>query len=493
MPTPPYFFGNKPFGVTTLSLSKDKPSYQDWLEDQKQQNLFTVEVLDNDTTGSIVFATSKEDAIAFSSKLKNEGVQKEYLFVTDRPLSQKKWISSPSSAQTQTTNTEFELLNSFKSFSLIAARTQGDSTHIRQLAMENSIPILGDTSYRGTSFPCFFLHCLKTTCPSLEINHTAIPPYPLEHLETLEDPLLCTWLQSVDRRRRLYPELFAKSLRLIHDEGTPLRIDGFDKHAVAGWWAETPPTEKEMSTLHKLFEILKIPEWVLLHYSGQRKEDSLIFDNITNDSWLGNENTLKFEMRKNTGLSCGLFLDQRDNRNWVFKNSDSKTVLNLFAYTGGFSVASALGGAHEVTTVDLHKNYLEWSKTNFLHNSISLDPHFFYAMDSLEFLKYAQRKEKFYDIIICDPPSFSRNKKGDVFRVDKDFNVLIKACLDILNPRGTLVFCTNYEKWSSKEWTVKIQKIFGSEGIEITSKISHQWDFETSYHRHMKTFFLKKK
>ena len=126
--------------------------------------------------------------------------------------------------------------------------------------------------------------------------------------------------------------------------------------------------------------------------------------------WVGSEHGLKFVFKSNQGWSPGLFLDQRANRNWVHQNSAGKTVLNLFCYTGGFSVAAAKGGAERVESVDTSAATLNWSKENFAANDIDVSQHGFFKSDAREFLKIAKKKERQFDTIICDPPSFARSK-----------------------------------------------------------------------------------
>lgn len=499
LPSDDYIFGNKPSGITTHQSASDKPGYQEWLEHCLEQKLFTVHRLDKETSGAIFFALHAEAAKTLSLAFLEQRVKKEYLFITDRPLPQSEWthrslMKSKSGAHEIPSETHFRLIKQWKHYSLVQAQPKTGKTHqIRIHAMKSNIPLLGDTTYKGTTFPTFFLHCHKLSIADLSIEHLSEPPYIFNHIEVLENPLLCMWLNSIDRRLRLYPELHYKTLRWIHDEGTPLRLDKFLDVTVAGWWRNSKPTIDELTALEKLFSINDISNWLLLHYSGQRTQDQVLIDHCPHESWIAFEGPLQFLMRKDSGLSCGLFLDQRDNRNWVLKNSKNKKVLNLFAYTGGFSVAAAVGAATHVTTVDLSKTYTQWCKENFSLNNLQPETHSFYSMDSFEFLNYADRKNLQYDLIICDPPSFSRSKNGRIFRIDKDFPQLITSCLKVLAPKGTLIFCTNYEKWTSTEWLHEINASLPSENIKMTYKTPFNWDFEMGPQTHMKTFFLEKK
>ncbi len=161
-------------------------------------------------------------------------------------------------------------------------------------------------------------------------------------------------------------------------------------------------------------------------------------------------------------LDTGLFLDHRPLRNIIYKDSKNKKVLNLFAYTGSISVAAAMGGAH-VTTVDMSNTYLNWAKDNFRLNHIQFSSHSFVKANTFDFLRSDQDK---YDIIICDPPSFSNSKSMDgTFDVGRDHAGLILMCMNRLKDDGILYFSNNLrsfrmdkeilEKYKVKDITLK--------------------------------------
>lgn len=160
------------------------------------------------------------------------------------------------------------------------------------------------------------------------------------------------------------------------------------------------------------------------------------------------ENGIRFEIQPFSGYSTGLFLDQRHNRQFLSKEGKSKSVLNLFAYTCGFSTACAVSGA-STTSVDLSKKYLEWGKRNFELNQVKTEGHQFIADDCFSFLKKAEKKGLLYDIVIVDPPSFSRTKSGGVFSIRKDLEKLLKCVIPRLAPRGILFFSSNLSDWDS--------------------------------------------
>ena len=144
-------------------------------------------------------------------------------------------------------------------------------------------------------------------------------------------------------------------------------------------------------------------------------------------------------------LDTGLFMDHRPMRQVIFKEARGKKFLNLFSYTGAFSVMAALGGATHVTSVDLSSTYQEWARKNFEHNKLSLKEHNFIVQSALEYLEKSVNK---FDLIFLDPPTFSNSKSmTEDFEVEKDQVFLVKNCLRLLNPNGVLYFSNNKRKF----------------------------------------------
>jgi 23S rRNA G2069 N7-methylase RlmK/C1962 C5-methylase RlmI len=156
------------------------------------------------------------------------------------------------------------------------------------------------------------------------------------------------------------------------------------------------------------------------------------------------ENSLKFELNLSDYLDVGIFLDHRKSRKLTQQFTKNKSLLNLFAYTGSFSLYAYQAGATHTTSVDLNKNYLTWIERNFQHNTFkkrSTDK--FIYEDCFKFLSSHHYKEK-YDVIICDPPTFSNSKKmKQTLSINTDYIDLIKLCTKKLNQNGIIVFSTN--------------------------------------------------
>ncbi|MES2657286.1 MAG: class I SAM-dependent methyltransferase [Verrucomicrobiota bacterium] len=155
------------------------------------------------------------------------------------------------------------------------------------------------------------------------------------------------------------------------------------------------------------------------------------------------ENGVASEISFQSGYSQGIFLDQRDNRAEVRKRmAPGLRLLNTFAYTGAFSVAAGMAGA-ETTTLDLSQPYLDWAKRNFSHNQLDPTAHHFCKGDTFHWLRRFAKQGRTFDGIILDPPTFSRDEKGKVFRVEENFGELAALAADILAPDGWLLCSTN--------------------------------------------------
>ncbi|MEK7528247.1 MAG: class I SAM-dependent methyltransferase, partial [Patescibacteria group bacterium] len=156
-----------------------------------------------------------------------------------------------------------------------------------------------------------------------------------------------------------------------------------------------------------------------------------------------NEYGNKFLINLSDYLDTGLFLDHRETRKWISEQSRGKVVLNTFAYTGSFSIYAAHGGAEKTYSVDLSRTYTEWTRKNLELNDMPSEKNWTYKMDTFEFFRYAKRKKLVFDIIIIDPPTFSRNK-GTAFSVQNDHPRLINEALELLTSDGFIVFSNNY-------------------------------------------------
>lgn len=160
------------------------------------------------------------------------------------------------------------------------------------------------------------------------------------------------------------------------------------------------------------------------------------------------ENGLNFIINLTDYLDTGLFLDHRITRNMVREEARGKRVLNLFCYTGSFSTYAAHGGAASVTSVDMSKTYINWAKRNMQFNKLyHADKHEFIQADVMELINDLPKDT--FDIIVCDPPTFSNSKRmADTFDVQRDHVLLLKKLLKATTEEGKIYFSNNYRGFS---------------------------------------------
>ncbi len=162
------------------------------------------------------------------------------------------------------------------------------------------------------------------------------------------------------------------------------------------------------------------------------------------------EGGLLFRINLSDYLDTGLFLDHRNTREMVREEARGKKVLNLFCYTGAFSVYAAAGGAAAVDSVDLSHTYLSRACENFRLNGFSPEQGSlwsFICTDTMEFLRQAGAAGRRWDRIILDPPTFSNSHKTEsVLDINRDWPELTAQCLKALAPGGVLYFSSNSRK-----------------------------------------------
>ncbi len=193
--------------------------------------------------------------------------------------------------------------------------------------------------------------------------------------------------------------------------------------------------------------------------------------------WLGSatadrvdavENGIRFRIRPYDGFAVGLFLDQRANRKWLRGQADGKRVLNLFAYTCGFSVAAACGGAAETLSVDVSKKYLEWGRDNFAANNLTLDGHRFIVEDALHFLERIVRRGERFELVVLDPPTFGRSKaRGTVFALRDDLDRLVHLGVGATEEGGHLLLAVNHHGTGRKQLETALQRAGASAGRSV--------------------------
>ena len=164
------------------------------------------------------------------------------------------------------------------------------------------------------------------------------------------------------------------------------------------------------------------------------------------------ENGRKFWVNLDKYLDTGLFLDHRNTRKKVGDTAAGKRFLNLFSYTGSFTVYAATGGAVSSETVDLSNTYLDWARRNFELNGIDLAKHQIIRADVFQYLQTAFEAGKQFDLIVMDPPSFSNSKKmSDTLDIQRDHARLIQGAMKLLAPNGLMYFSNNLRSFALDE------------------------------------------
>ena len=527
---------NKPAGVNTHAPSPFAgEGIYDWLRNRESRwaALAILHRLDKETSGVMVFGKTPLANRSLTEQFTAREVCKKYLLLTDRAVKREsftvasdirrvgeRYASGPGGESAETCfhvaasrGSAAEHVNKTPrrspetpprtDLTLIVAEPHTGRTHqIRVHAAESGFPILGDTLYGGTAAERVHLHAAE-----IRFKHPATGD---ECAFTAKADF------STDRRTPLIDLKETNALRLLHGAS-----DGWP-----GWYVEQlgdyllsqseyPLTTAQTVKLEAMLRAssLRGAYHKLLNRQVRRSATAeaspqLMAGRPAPERFEIRENGVRYELSFAEGYSMGLFLDQRDNRRRFLtrhiaagfrpispQTPDAKPeLLNCFAYTCGFSVCAALGGMR-TTSLDLSKKYLEWGKRNFALNGLDPANHDFIYGDTFDWLRRLARKQRSFDVIVLDPPTFSQSKESGVFRADKDFGQLVKAALPVLRPGGVLLASTNAAGWPPEDFIAKVQAAAQASGRKITQEhfVPQPMDFPISRAEpaYLKTFWLR--
>jgi 23S rRNA (cytosine1962-C5)-methyltransferase len=244
-------------------------------------------------------------------------------------------------------------------------------------------------------------------------------------------------LAAIEKRRTIDREK-TNALRLVDRQGDGLPdlvIDDFAGRWLVQTLSKTRPLiERDLGFQSLYWKPLVKNAIAVPHYLGG--------ESITGPFTIL-ESGMLFEIDFHAGISPGIFLDQRINREKLRSVAKGKKILNTFSYTCAFGVAAATGGASS-TNVDLSRRYLDWGKRNYQLNQISAEDHEFLVGDVFEWLRRFRKQGRKFDLVILDPPTFSRNRKSNVFRVQHDYGHLVELASECLYREGVILCCTNF-------------------------------------------------
>ena len=287
--------------------------------------------------------------------------------------------------------------------------------------------------------------------------------------------------QAKEKRKAYYQDELTTAFRLFNQEGDGfggLTVDLYGDYAVFSWYnSYVYQIRKVISEAFRQVFPEVLGTYEKIRFKGLDYESAHVYGQEAPDFFTVLENGVLYQVFMNDGLMTGIFLDQHEVRGSLVDGlAMGKSLLNMFSYTAAFSVAAAMGGASQTTSVDLAKRSRELSQAHFQANGISTDDHRFIVMDVFEYFKYAKRKGLTYDVIVLDPPSFARNKK-QTFSVAKDYHKLISQSLEILNLDGIIIASTNAANVSRQKFTEQIDKGFAGRSYQILNKYGLPADF----------------
>jgi 23S rRNA (cytosine1962-C5)-methyltransferase len=457
---------NKPYNTRTHQVSDGQYGFVDYLTEKLEKSLFVAHRLDKGTSGIMLFAKSKAAAASLAELFEKQQVRKTYYFLTDKACTETSFkVDSHIDKQhniflniankAPNSETEMTFISPLGKYFLWAAFPKTSQPHqIRLHAQKARIPILGDNEHGGSKFFRLALHAQKIEFTFKTIDHSFEAELPPLFTEVADSDMQILFAENYYKRHQLYSFLAGESYRLLHHESTEIRADVFADRLWVYDYTRNGVSEDDKAAIKKFTESKNlIPIYRHMLNRGQGVsglENETLTEETPETEWIAQEEMIRYKLKTNAGFSPGLFLDQRENRHWVLRHSNELEVLNLFCYTSGFSVNSAVGNAKKVTSVDVSPRFLDWSQENFSLNLIELAQHEFVEQDAILFLRGSIKVERKWDLITCDPPSFARSNDS-IWKLEEDLPLLAKLMVDCLKPDGKILFTCNLENITRSE------------------------------------------
>ncbi|MDC7710149.1 class I SAM-dependent methyltransferase [Vogesella indigofera] len=238
---------------------------------------------------------------------------------------------------------------------------------------------------------------------------------------------------------------------IIDVYGQRIHLQEYD----TGWQIEESEYVAWIAAVQQaISDITGVPLWNIALKTRRRQKGESQYEKTGRDGedFVVAEQGQRFWVNLDAYLDTGLFLDHRNTRKRVRDEAAGKRFLNLFAYTGSFTVYAANGGAVSSETVDLSNTYQAWSRRNFELNGLDLEKHQLIRDDVFQYLEDAAFAGKQFDLIVMDPPSFSNSKKMmDELDVQRDQVKLVDGAMRLLAPDGVLYFSNNLRSFTLDE------------------------------------------
>lgn len=271
---------------------------------------------------------------------------------------------------------------------------------------------------------------------------------------------------ALHKRKQFYKLSDTTAFRVVNGEGDGLGgliIDYYDGYYVVSWYSEGIYTFRDeiITALQKVANFKGIYEKKRFDTKGKYIEgDDFVAGERGEFPLIVKENGVNFAVYLNDGAMVGVFLDQRNVRKQIRdKYAKGRTVLNMFSYTGAFSVFAALGGASKTTSVDLANRSLSKTIEQFSVNEVDYEAQDIIVEDVFLYFKYAAKKKMKFDMVVLDPPSFARSKKY-TFSAAKDYKNLLKETIAITENNGIIVASTNCSAFDMKKFKGFIDTAF---------------------------------
>ena len=463
---------NKPAGWNTHAPSPYAgEGLYEWLRNSgaRRVALAIIHRLDKETSGLIVFGKTTPANRSLTQQFEQRAVRKKYVLLTDRKtafarLTARSWLkragekylglpAGPTGDAAETIFRRVQLPQPMAGglagcVAWEAEPATGRTHQIRVHAAAHGFPILGDTLYGGTPAGRVYLHAAQ-----LGFRHPATG----ENVWFDAPPDFAADPRAALRAAVIDPAA-TDAFRLLHGaaDGWPgLYADRLGEFLLAQSAEELTGEQRgRVEELGRRFSARGCYHRILRRQAGNRPAPEIgpqwLAGEKAPDEIVARENGLRLALRLGEGGPVGLFLDQRENRRRLltgyiapgFTLAQPARVLNAFAYTCGFSVCAAAGGAR-VTSLDLSKKYLDWGKRNFALNGLDASAHDFLFGDAFAWFRRLAKKGRLFDVILLDPPTFSRSKEHGVFQAEKDYATLAAAALPLLARDGILLASTN--------------------------------------------------
>lgn len=520
---------HKPAGWNTHAPSPHAgEGIYDWLRHREPRwaSLAIVHRLDKDTSGVLVFTKTPLANRALTEQFTKHGVRKRYVLLTDRAVPAgelrvetalaregERYVSRAVNdggerALTTFTAVAESAISAGPTRRMVLAEPLTGRTHqIRVHAADSGFPVLGDALYGGTAARRLCLHAGSIVFQHPSSGDTVTFEAPADFDADPRQAMRSAFIDPAE----------TNAYRLVHgapDRWPGLRVDRLGEYLLSQSEGELKDEQRRCleslgeslgargvyhKRLSRQVRQLDPAEASPQHAGGERAPGRFIV----------RENGVQFELGFGEGYSVGLFLDQRDNRRRFLVNhiaagfglfveagagDAGPVLLNAFAYTCGFSVCAALAGAR-VTSLDLSKKYLDWGRRNFELNGLDPAAHDFIYGDAFDWLRRLARKERVFDAVVLDPPTFSQSKEQGRFQLERDYGRFVTATLPLLRPGGVLLASANTARLEPVEFLEAIHAAIQAAGrsIEQEHYVPQPPDFPISRDEpaYLKTVWLR--